>query len=220
MSRTIRAGVPRVVGRLCLAFTVVLLAACQPGNNVQPVPSVATIGGNLKCDAGDSGIADSQAGWGFCFPSTWHYVERAQASTSPPGLDITFDITDIPCVIPSAAPGGPTPAPICSPNAGNFGFMVVSTFERGATTSIAAWLQANGKSASINPTVVLTRIQWGDSREADKMDDGRRIALTEHHVVLLDLHCGTSASACDPNQGHLDLEALMSARLQTWKFTF
>jgi hypothetical protein len=207
------------VGRLCLPFTVILLAACQPGNP-QPVPSVATIGGNLKCAAGDSGIADTQAGWGFCYPGTWRYNERGQASTLPPGLDLTFDITDIPCVVPSAAPGGPSPHPVCSANAGNFGFMVISTYERGTSTNIAAWLQANGKDASISPTAVLTAIQWGDASEAYKMDDGRRIALTQHHVVLLDLHCGTSPGACDPNQGHLDLEALMSARLQTWKFTF
>jgi hypothetical protein len=220
MSRTIRAGVPRVVGRLCLAFTVVLLAACQPGNNPQPVPSVATIGGNLKCDAGDTGVADSQGGWGFCYPATWRYIEKAQASTVPPGLDITFDITDIPCVVPSAAPGGPSPHPICSSNAGNFGFMVVSTYERGNSANIAGWLQANGKDASVSPTVVLTAIQWGDSTEAYKLDDGRRIAMTQHHVVLLDLHCGSTGSRCDPNQGHINLEALMSARLNTWKFTF
>jgi hypothetical protein len=98
--------------------------------------------------------------------------------------------------------------------------MVISTYERGNSANVADWLQANGKDASISPTAVLTAIEWGDSIEAYKMGDGRRIALTQHHVVLLDLHCGTSAGACDPNQGHLDLEALMSARLQTWKFTF
>jgi hypothetical protein len=212
--------VPRVVGRLCLAFTVVLLTACQPGNNPQPVPSVATIGGNLKCDAGDHGFADSQAGWGFCYPGTWRYNEKAQATTLPVGLDITFDITDIPCIVPSAAPGGPSPHPVCSPNAGNFGFMLVSTYERGNSSSITGWLQASGKDASISSSAVLTPIQWGDASEAYKLDDGRRIALTQHHVVLLDLHCGRSASACDPSQGHLDLEALMSARLHTWKFTF
>jgi hypothetical protein len=165
-------------------------------------------------------VDDSQAGWGFCYPATWRFTEREQASTLPPGLDLAFDITDIPCVVPSAVPGGPSPHPVCSPDAGNFGFMVISTYERGVSVNIANWLQANGKDASISPTVVLSPIQWGDSTEAFKMDDGRRIALTQHHVVLLDLHCGTSASACDPNQGHLDLEALMSARLQTWKFTF
>jgi hypothetical protein len=181
---------------------------------------VATIGGNLKCDAGDHGFADSQAGWGFCYPGTWRYTEHAQATTTPPGLDIALDITDIPCVIPSSAPGGPTPAPVCSANAGNFGFMIVSTYERGSSANIAAWLQENAKNASISPTAVLTAIQWGDSSEAYKLDDGRRIALTQHHVVVMDLHCGQSKSACDPNQGHLDLEALMSARLHTWKFTF
>jgi hypothetical protein len=211
--------VPRVVRRLGLAFVAVLLAACQPGH-AQPVPSVATIGGNLKCQAGDHGFADSQAGWGFCYPGTWRYNEKAQASTAPPGLDLTFDITDIPCVQASTAPGAPSTAPVCSPNAGQFGFMVISTYERGASTSIAGWVQANGKDVSIGAATVLSPILWGDSIDAYKVDDGRRVALTQHHVVILDLHCGVNVGACDPNHGHLDLEALMSVRLPTWKFTF
>jgi len=63
--------------------------------------------------------------------------------------------------------------------------------------------------------VVMSAISWGDSIEAYKMDDGRSIALTPHHVVILDLHSNVSSGA-----GHLDLEGLMSARLYTWKFTF
>ena len=43
------------------------------------------------------------------------------------------------------------------------------------------------------------------------MPDGRRIALTPHYVVILDMRSG---------QGHLDLEASMSTRLGTWKFLY
>jgi len=43
------------------------------------------------------------------------------------------------------------------------------------------------------------------------MPDGRRIALTPHNVVILDLRSG---------QGLLNLEAEMSKRLGTWKFVY
>ena len=197
--------------RLGLAVLLLLLAACQSGPTVRPVPSVAQIGGNLKCATGDHGFADSQAGWGFCYPATWRYNEKSQASSTPPGLDLTFDITDIPCVEASAPPGAPTVAPVCSPDAGLFAFMIISTYERGTSTGLNDWVTANGNDVSIGPTAVLSPILWGDSSEAFKLDDGRRIALTAHHVVILDLHSG---------QGHLDLETEMSSRLNTWKFTF
>lgn len=201
-----------------MVVLALLVAACQPGTNTQPVPSVAQIGGDLKCAAGDHGFADSQVGWGFCYPATWRYNEKSQPITSPSGLDLTFNITDIPCAEPSTAPGAPTVAPVCSPNAGLFAFMIISTYERRNSTNLAGWMQTNGKDVSISAATVLSAIQWGDSSEAYKLGDGptapgadRRIALTPHHVVILDLHSGA---------GHLDLEAEMSARLSTWKFTF
>jgi hypothetical protein len=46
--------------------------------------------------------------------------------------------------------------------------------------------------------------------EAAKLADGRRIALTQHHVVILDLS----------RNGLLDLEKQMSSRLNTWKFSY
>jgi hypothetical protein len=85
--------------------------------------------------------------------------------------------------------------------------MIISTYERGNSSSLAAWLQTN---VSATPTA-LQPIDWGNATEAASLADGRRIALTAHHVVVLDLRSGT---------GHLDLEALMSARLSTWKFTY
>ena len=185
---------------------LVLLAGCQPGSNNRPVPSVAQIGGDLKCASADHGFSDFQAGWGFCYPGTWKYNERSQSSSSPPGLDLTFDITDIPCVDASAAPGAATPHPVCSPNAGLFAFMIISTYQRGSVSSLAAWEQVNWTTP---PT--STPITWGDAVEAAQLPDGRRIAMTQHHVVVLDLHSG---------QGHLDLETEMSSRLATWKFTY
>lgn len=197
--------------RLSLVFLVLVLAACQSGSNNRPVPSVAQIGSDIKCATGDHGFSDSQVGWGFCYPASWRYNERSQPIPTPPGLDLTFDITNIPCAEASAAPGAPTVAPVCSPNAGLFAFMIISTYQRGASTNLTGWVQANGKDVSMTPTTVLSTIQWGDSTEAYKMDDGRRIALTPHHVVILKLSSG---------EGLLDLEAEMSSRLATWKFMF
>ena len=177
-------------------------AGCQSASNNRPVPSVAQIGSGLKCASGDHGFADFQAGWGFCYPGSWKYNERSQGSASPPGLDLTFDITDVPC---TTAPGA-SAAPVCSPDAGLFAFMIISTYERSGATSLAGWEQAN-----LKPVPTGQPISWGNSVEAVRLADGRRIALTPHHVVILDLHSGT---------GHLDLEAQLSRRLDTWNFTY
>ena len=186
-------------------FLLLLLNACQSGPVTHPTPSVAQIGGDLKCPTGDHAFEDAQAGWGFCYPGTWLYVERANSSTNPTRLDLTFSITDVPCVPGTPIPGA-SPRPVCSAGAGRFGFMIVSTYERGSTADIASWMMAN-----LKPLPVGQPIQWGDAAEANQLNDGRRIALTAHHVVILDLR-----SAKDG----LDLEAQMSARLNTWKFLF
>jgi len=188
-----------------LTLLLLLLAACTPGNTPRPVPSVAQIGGDLNCTNGDHGYEDAQAGWGFCYPGTWKYNERAQSSSSPPGLDLTFDITDVPCTSPS--PGGagtPSARPVCSPNAGLFAFMIISTYERGSTPDLQSWVATN-----LKPAPSMTAISWGNAIAAGQLDDGRRVALTPHHIVILDLHSGL-----------LDLETEMSARLNTWKFSF
>jgi hypothetical protein len=98
------------VGLLALA-----LAGCQVGPNTHPTPSVAQIGSDLNCTGGDHGFADSQAGWGFCYPKFWRYNERAQESLTPPGLDLTLNITvcassvaELPC---SKAEKGVSPPP-------------------------------------------------------------------------------------------------------------
>jgi hypothetical protein len=85
--------------------------------------------------------------------------------------------------------------------------MIISTYERGSSTSLAGWQQTNLAS----PLPAGETIAWGNALEATKLPDGRRMALTPHHVVILELHSG---------QGHLDLESQMSARLNTWKFSY
>jgi len=169
------------------------------------VPTVVQIGSDLNCANGDHGFEDLQVGWGFCYPATWRYQEKSQssASPSPVELDLTFDITDIPCTSPAA---GSSEAPVCSPDAGLFAFMIISTYQRGEAADLASWEQAN-----LHLGTPGQPIAWGNSVEAQRLGDGRRIALTPHQVVIMDLHSGF---------GNLDLEAAMSARLDTWKFNY
>ena len=121
---------------LATVAAVLALAACQQGPTPHPVPSVQQIGSDLKCASGDHAFEDIQAGWGFCYPGSWRYVERSQGLQSPPGLDLTFEITDIPC---AAVPSGSQERPVCSPDAGRFGFMIISTYERGSAINMAAY---------------------------------------------------------------------------------
>jgi len=190
--------------KLALIGLVLALAGCQPGSNSHPVPSVPQMGRDLKCTNGDHPYEDPQAGWGFCYPDGWKYTERSQGSQSPPGLDLTFDITYVPVTrlpCPSPAAGSGPPASPCS---GDFAFMIISTYERGDSSDLASWMQANFK----NPPESQS-IGWGNAVAAVKLSDGRRIALTPHHVVVMDLHSGL-----------LNLESAMSARLGTWRFSF
>jgi hypothetical protein len=194
----------RRAAAVLVAALLVVLTGCQPGSNPRPVPSVAQIGSNLKCAAGDHGFEDAQAGWQFCYPGTWRYQERAQSSESPAPveLDLTFDITDV-----------------GSANSGLFAYMIISTYLRGSSSSLAEWQRAN------LPAVLDGQaISWGDATEALKLSDGRRIALTPHHVVIMALHSGQingcTSELGSPTPCHLDLEAQMSSRLDTWKFTY
>ena len=194
---------PSPIKILAAVVALFAIAGCQPTSSARPVPSVAQIGSELKCSSEDHGFADFQAGWGFCYPKTWKYEERSQSSQTPPGLDLTFDITDIPCTNPTGA----SARPVCSPGAGLFAFMIISTYERGNASSLADWQRANLAS----PPPPGVSIPWGNALEATRLADGRRMALTPHHVVVLELHSG---------QGHLDLESQMSVRLNTWKFSY
>ena len=188
---------------LAAALLAAATAGCQPGPTSHPVPSVAQVGSGIKCAAGDHPFSDQQVGWGFCYPATWKYEEKSQSSQSPAPveLDLTFDITDVPCTPPAPGASG---SPSCASNAGLFAFMIISTYERGDAPDLASWLAANMKTAP-----QAQPISWGNAVEAAQLADGRRVALTQHQVVVMDLRSGT-----------LDLEAAMAPRLGTWIFTF
>jgi len=188
---------------LALVGLVLVLGGCQQGQGNLPVPSVAQIGSDLKCTGGDHGFEDGEAGWGFCFPGTWVYVERAQSYTQPTRLDLTFDITDVPCV-PGTPVAGETPRPVCSSGAGLFAFMIISTYDRAGAPDLATWMPANLGAVKDQQPIV-----WGNATEADQLSDGRRVALTPNRVVVMELRSAA---------GQLDLEGAMSARLSTWKF--
>ncbi|MDQ6878858.1 MAG: hypothetical protein M3082_14445 [Candidatus Dormibacteraeota bacterium] len=185
---------------------IVLIGACQSPPVNRPVPTVAQIGADLNCPTPDHGFEDSEAGWGFCYPATWKYFEKSQVYLQPiHRLDLTFDVTDVPCVLGTPA-AGETPHPVCSPGAGLFGFVIISTWDRGTAPDLATWMKAY-----LSPLPAAQPIVWGNASEAAKLSDGRRIALTPHHVVILDLRAGV---------GQLDLEAAMSSRLNSWRFTY
>jgi hypothetical protein len=78
----------------------------------------------------------------------------------------------------------------------------VSTYERSGSADLAGWVDAN-----FRPAPELTNIAWGNAVEAARLPDGRRIALTPHFVVVLDVRSGP-----------LDVEDEMASRLDTWKF--
>jgi hypothetical protein len=195
--------------KLTLVFvSLFLLNACQRGPVAHPAPTVAQIGSDLNCTSGDHGFEDGQAGWGFCYPATWQYLERVAnpVDAGPTHLDILLSITDVPCV-PGSPVAGETPRPVCQPQAGLFGLMVISTYDRAGATDLTSWIQAN-----LKPTPPLGQsIQWGDATEAQLLRDGRRAALTPHHVVVMELRF---------NKDGLDLESMMSTRLGTWKFLY
>ncbi len=178
------ANVPRGLRLIAIPLLPVLLAACQLGSPVnRATPSVSQIGSDLKCQNGDHPFEDNVAGWGFCYPGTWKYNLRAQSVASPPELDLVFDITNFPCVFPSAAKGQ-SPEPVCTgADAGLFGLMIVYTYQRGSAISLSDWMQSNFKPLP-SPG---DSISWGNALEAMRLADGRRIALTKNHVVMLEL---------------------------------
>jgi hypothetical protein len=189
---------------LAAAALVLLLVSCQVGPSPRTVPTVPQIGSGLKCAGGDHGYTDDQLGWGFCYPSSWRYTEKIQATDSPSGVDLTFEITclsDCKPQCPSPAAGTTASCPL---ETGLFGFMIISTDDRAGASDLAGWLAAKLPNASRGDP-----LNWGNAIEATKLGDGRLVALTPHSVVILDVHSSL-----------LDLDAEMTSRLATWKFTY
>ena len=193
--------------RLTFALVLLfLLNACQRGPVTHPPPTVAQIGSDLNCTTGDNGFEDGQAGWGFCYPATWQYLERVAnpVDAGPNHLDLLLSYTKVACV--TGTPDPTQPKPVCSPGTGSFGLVVVSTYDSGGATDLTAWMAAN-----LKPAPTGQSIQWGDATQANQLSDGRRIALTPHHIVILELRAAKDG---------LDLEAQFSTRLGTWKFLY
>lgn len=151
------------------------------------------------CPATDHLYSQDQLGWSFCYPRDWRFQERDQPSTVPDGLDTTFDIA---VVHPSPPPGQPQQA-----DQGLFGFMIIGTYKLDGAASLTDWAAGN-----LGPVPVLTPIQWSNARQAVAVaGTTKRLALTGHRVVMMDLHSGA---------GNLDLEREMGSRLALWRFDY
>jgi hypothetical protein len=174
---------------LLAALATLALAGCSfpvSTPTPAPTPSVRTEGQDVKCPGDDHGIDEVQFGWSWCYPSTWKFQERLQPTSTPAGVDATFDIVND---LPSGQPGS-----------GDFGFLIVGTYEIGTTADLASWVAAN-----IGPAEQLTTITGGNAKEAAVDGQGRRYALTQSHVVEMDVRGDAIA-------------AEMGKRLSTWKF--
>ncbi|MGH7904763.1 MAG: hypothetical protein ACREPA_11670 [Candidatus Dormibacteraceae bacterium] len=168
------------------------LSACQSTPSASTSsPAVQAEGAGVRCPGGDHPMQDAQLGWSFCYPPTWRFRERAQSSTAPAGIDLTFDITD------DSGSG---------PGRGLFGYMIIGTYERGASASLAQWVAANvGQQATLQP------LRWGNALEAGALaGSGQWFALTGRHVIQLTLREGS---------GNLPLTTEMARRFSSWKFT-
>jgi hypothetical protein len=199
-----RAAVAKL--QLCVGLAVFLLAlvSCQAGGGARPQPVISSVQTGADCRQGDHAYGDAQLGWAFCYPGTWRFNERFQRSDVPAGTDATFDVINEP---PCASPPEAGARPVCPPDSGLFGFMIVGTYQRGSAASLADWLKASAPGDSATEP-----ISWGNAVEAVQVKGTtRRYALTQHQVVLLDLRSGA---------GNLDLDAAMSGRLSSWNFSF
>jgi hypothetical protein len=198
-----RAVRPNLQLRIALVLFLAL-AGCQPiGAPPKPHPTVSSMQSGLHCAPGDHAYTDAQLGWGFCYPGTWRFSERFQASERPVGTDTAFDVVNAPPCAPPVQGGQPQ----CPPDSGLFAFMIIGTYERGSSPDLADWLGA--EAPADQQTAPVT---WGNAIEAVQVKGTtRRYAMTQHQVVLLDLRSGA---------GNLDLEAEMSTRLSTWNFSF
>src|SRR5919109_100334 len=127
--------------QLCVGLGVflLLLVSCQVGAGATPHPVISSVQTGADCRQGDHAYDDAQLGWAFCYPGTWRFNERFQRSDAPAGTDATFDVVNEPaCASPEIAGG----RPVCPPDSGLFGFMIVGTYQRGTATSLADWLKA------------------------------------------------------------------------------
>ena len=103
-----------------------------------PVPSVSDRR-RSQLLAGDHGYSDAAGRMGLLLPGHLAVQRARPVQPTRTGLDLTFDITFVPptpapCRSPSPSPSGSsgTPSPAqASPCPGDFGFMIISTYQRG-----------------------------------------------------------------------------------------
>jgi hypothetical protein len=173
---------------LVAVLAILPLAGCSlsPTTTPTPAPTIRTEGQGVKCPGSDHGIDEVQFGWSWCYPSTWKFQERLQPTSLPAGVDATFDIVND---LPSGEAGS-----------GDFGFLIVGTYQIGTATDLPSWITAN-----IAPGEQLSSISWGNAKDAEQDAQGRRFALTASHVVEMDVRGSAIADE-------------MGKRLATWKF--
>ena len=173
---------------LVAVLAILPLAGCSFSSTPRPAPAptVQTEGQGLKCPGSDHGIEEVQFGWSWCYPSSWKFQERLQPTSLPRGVDATFDIVND---LPSGQPGS-----------GDFGFLIVGTYQIGTAADLPSWIATN-----IGTDEQLSVISWGNAKAAQQDAQGRRFALTASHVVEMDVR-GSAISA------------EMEKRLATWQF--
>ena len=167
-------------------LAILPLAGCSLGPTAKPAPAptVATEGQGLKCSGGDHGIQEVQFGWSWCYPATWKFQERLQPTSQPKGVDATFDIVND---LPRGQVGS-----------GDFGFLIVGTYQIGTAIDLAAWITAN-----IGADEGLTAISWGNAKDAQQ--DG--------HVVVSHVPAGIRGRLAIGGAGR-DLDHVWRARLR------
>lgn len=143
-------------------LSLLLLAGCSENSQppAQGTPSAPAAGAGLRCQGDDHGLNVVQLGWGFCYPSTWHFREREVGTTAPTGVDTTLDIVG---------------------DQGFFGFMIIGSYDRHGATTLQDWLATNEPDDQ-----GATPIQWANATEAVQVTGQlRRYAMTKTRVYLL-----------------------------------
>lgn len=167
------------------------LAACQPAGKPAATPPPATPANAFSCPSGDHPLEEIALGWAFCYPSDWRYREKFQPSSAPKGVDTTLDVVVV----------APTPGP----DQGEFGFIIIGSYDNGGLTTLDAWVARN-----LGPGLTLDTITWGNASAAAQVEGQLvRVAMAGNRVYVLDIHQGA---------GNLAVDDAMKARLATWRF--
>ena len=184
----------KLLGKFAVTLGVLsalLASACDGQAGPPRQPPTKPPAAVARCSGDDHSLEEISLGWSFCYPSRWHYREKFQPSNAPRGVDTTLDV-----VVVSPTPG---------PDQGEFGFMIIGSYERAGAADLPGWLATN-----VGDGLILEPISWGNSQSAVKVEgQTRRFALTADRVFELDVHQG---------DGNLALDSAMAQRLANWHF--